>query len=136
MKLITRDSDYAIRALCCIAVEKDLVSVKCLANKLKMPYPFLRKILQVLTQAGLLSSIRGRCGGFKLTKPAKKISILEVTRVFQGELILTAHTFKGKICPRVKICKLKRKLDGIEEDVHLKLKRISIESIIEKDENS
>jgi Rrf2 family protein len=132
MKLITRDSDYAIRALCCIAAAKGLVSVRDLAKKLDMPYPFLRKILQALTQAGLLFSIKGRNGGFKLTKSAKKISIVEVIRVFQGKFILTEHTFKGKVCPRIKSCKLKKQLDKIEKDVYLKLKKINIDSIIEK----
>jgi Rrf2 family protein len=132
MKLITRDSDYAIRALCCIAAAKSLVSVRDLSKKLDMPYPFLRKILQALTQAGLLLSIKGRGGGFNLAKSAKKILIVEVTKVFQGKFILTEHTFKGKICPQVKACKLKKQLDNIEKDVYAKLKKINIASIIEK----
>ncbi len=135
MKLITRDSDYAIRAISCIAATKGLTSVRYLSQKLELPYPFLRKILQALTQGGLLFSIKGRGGGFKLAKPAKKISILEVSRVFQGKFILTEHTFKGKICPRFKVCKLKKQLDAIEKDLMFKLKKISIDSIIEKDEN-
>ncbi len=131
MKLITRDSDYAIRALCCVATEKDLVSVKCLAKKLSMPYPFLRKILQTLTQAGLLFSLKGRGGGFKLTKPAEKISVFEVIKVFQGDFVLTEHTFKGKVCPRVKICRLKKQLDRIKGDVDSQLKKITLDSIIQ-----
>lgn len=136
MKLITRDSDYAIRALCCIAAVKGLVSVRFLSQKLDMPYPFLRKILQVLTQAGLLFSVKGRRGGFKLTKSSKKISILDVTKAFQGEFSLTEHTFKGRVCPRVKICKLKEQLDGFEKDLQNKLKKITIDSIIEKNVDS
>lgn len=136
MKLITRDSDYAIRALCCIAAVEGLVSVRYLSDELSMPYPFLRKILQSLTQAGLLFSIKGRGGGFKLARPAKKISVFEVVKIFQGEFILTEHTFKGKICPRFNACKLKKQLDSIEKNLMVKLKKINIDSIIEKDENS
>jgi Rrf2 family transcriptional regulator, iron-sulfur cluster assembly transcription factor len=135
MKLITRDSDYAVRALCCIAAGKGLVSVRYLSQKLDIPYSFLRKILQALTQAGFLFSHRGRSGGFELTKPAGKISILEITKVFQGEFILTEHTFKGKMCPRVKVCKLKKQLDNIEKDVVFRLKKITLDTIIEKDDN-
>lgn len=136
MKLITRHSDYAIRALCCIVVSKNLLSVKCLSQKLDMPYPFLRKILQALTQGGLLFSVKGRKGGFKASRPAKEISIMDVTNVFQGKFSLIEHSFKGKVCPRVKICKLKAKLDKIEKDTSIKLKKISIDSIIEKNESS
>ncbi|MCX5702041.1 MAG: hypothetical protein NTW64_03570 [Candidatus Omnitrophica bacterium] len=44
MKLITRDTDYAIRALCYIAKNKnEIISVRELVTKLKIPRPFLRK---------------------------------------------------------------------------------------------
>ena len=55
MKLITRDTDYAVRALVFIAKQKEeIVSVRDLVEKLKIPKPFLRKILQLLNKKGLL----------------------------------------------------------------------------------
>ena len=51
MKLITRDTDYAIRALCCIAGSgKKELSVRDLTDRLAMQRPFLRKILQKLNK--------------------------------------------------------------------------------------
>ena len=55
MKLITRDTDYAIRALCFIArFKKKIVSVSELVKVLKIPRPFLRKILQTLNKKRIL----------------------------------------------------------------------------------
>ncbi len=130
MKLITRDTDYAIRALSCIAAHKDIVNVKKLSKELDMPHAFLRKILQELTRAGFLKSFKGRCGGFELSRPAGKITVYDLACLFQGELFLTDHVFKGKVCPRIKKCKLKRKLDRLQKNVHNTLKEITIESII------
>ena len=57
MKLITRDTDYAIRALSCIAADKEKVyTVTELTKSLDVPRPFLRKILQILNHKGLLKS--------------------------------------------------------------------------------
>lgn len=130
MKLITRDTDYAIRALCCIAAEGHVVGVRHLSVKLKMPHAFLRKVLQRLARAGLLISKRGRGGGFELSRPAEKISVLDVMKVFQKDLELAEHVFKGAKCPRMKLCKLKTELDSLQSELFNSLDRITIKSII------
>ena len=131
MKLITRDTDYAIRALCCIAQQKGkIVSVEQLVKDLKMPRPFLRKILQKLNKAGLLVSSRGKGGGFILAYQPQKIFLTEVMEAFKGTIEIMDHLFKKKKCPNVDICKLKKKMDDVEKDVVKKLKVISIASLL------
>lgn len=131
MKLITRDTDYAIRAMCCIAKQKEKkVAVAQLVKNLKMPRPFLRKILQILNKKGLLHSYKGKGGGFELTKPAEKITIFDLVNIFQGPLEITKCTFKKKACPSVRICLLRKKIDIIEKYVIRSLKSITIASLI------
>ena len=131
MKLITRDTDYAIRALCYIAEAKEsVVSVSDLVKKLKIPRPFLRKLLQILNTKRLLNSHKGKGGGFILAVMPKKISLLDLIEIFQGKMQLSEHTFKGKKCPEIKTCRLKKKLDIIERRVLTDLKAINIASLI------
>ena len=131
MKLITRDTDYAIRALSCIASEKkDVVTVTGLAKKLNMPRPYLRKILQNLSKNNLLKSSKGKGGGFCLARDPKKITIFSLVEIFQGKFQLSEHLFKGKVCPRIKTCYLKKRLDKIEKSIAGELKSISIASIM------
>ena len=67
MKLINRDTDYAVRALSYILRRKDkIVTAAELVRELDMPRPFLRKILQSLNKNGFLKSQRGKGGGFIL----------------------------------------------------------------------
>ncbi|MBM3255649.1 MAG: Rrf2 family transcriptional regulator, partial [Candidatus Omnitrophica bacterium] len=74
MKLITRDTDYALRALCFVARSKDgVVSVSELVDSLKIPKPFLRKSLQLLNKKGVLKSYKGLGGGFKLTRKPRQL---------------------------------------------------------------
>jgi len=130
LKLITRDTDYAIRALCYIAKQnKEIVSVTELVKKLKVPRPFLRKILQILNTKGILESYRGLGGGFKLLRSANKIFIVDLIIIFQGSFNLNECFFKKMICPHKKDCQLKKKIDDIEKVVLLKLKTISIASL-------
>ena len=131
MKLITRNTDYAVRALCCIAEQKqEVISAGQLVKSLEMPRPFLRKILQALNKEGLLNSSKGKGGGFSLAVSPEKITLTDVMKIFQGPIKLNECTFKKKVCPNVKDCLLKKKIDEIEKEVILRLKSINLESLL------
>jgi Rrf2 family protein len=105
MKLITRDTDYAVRALCFIAEsKKEIVSATELVKNLKAPRPFLRKILQILNKKRLLRSYKGLGGGFSLRISPQKIFLIDLIEIFQGPLKLNECIFKKRICPNIKTC--------------------------------
>ncbi|HOW58437.1 MAG TPA: Rrf2 family transcriptional regulator [Candidatus Omnitrophota bacterium] len=131
MKLITRNTDYAMRALCYIAQQtKDSVPVTEMVKDLAIPRPFLRKILQTLSGEGMLDSYRGQGGGFSLSLSPSKIFITDLIKIFQNAIQLNECIFKKKMCPNRKTCLMKREMDSIEKDVLLRLSRISIASLI------
>ena len=127
MKLLTRDTDYAVRALCYIAKQKEkLVSVTELVKALNIPRPFLRKILQLLHKKRVLKSYKGPKGGFSLSYPAEKIFILDLIEIFQGHFSLNECLFKKNICPNIDSCNLKKRITNIERHVIKQLKPVSI----------
>lgn len=129
--MITRDTDYAMRAISFLAAsKKEVVSATELQNSLKIPRSFLRKILQVLNREGILISYKGKGGGFRLANPANKIFLADLIRIFQGLLSLNECILAKKVCPNVRTCILKKELDGIERYVILRLKSISIASLL------
>jgi len=131
VNLITRNTDYAIRALCYIVKNnKDKVSVKELIEGLKMPGPFLRKVLQELNKKGILRSYKGKNGGFVLATRPEKIYIGKLIEIFQGPIKLQEHTFKKKICPEIKSCVLKKKIDEMKKYTISKLNSLSIASLL------
>lgn len=131
MKLLTRDTDYAIRALCYIAKrEKGLISVPELVQALKIPKPFLRKILQVLNKENFLRSYKGQGGGFKLNRTADEIFITDLIQIFQGDIKLSEHLFKTGVCPNINNCRLKKKIDKIEKYIISELRETSLASLL------
>jgi len=131
MKLITRDTDYAIRALRYLATNKErIVPVAELVGKLKIPRPFLRKLLQILNREGLLESSKGQGGGFRLACSPGKISLVDLIEIFQGDLTLNECVFKKLLCPNTKKCLLRKKLDKIEQYVIKELRSITLASLI------
>ena len=131
MKLITRDTDYALRALLFIANHEDrLVSVTELVNELKIPRPFLRKLLQDLNKNNILRSYKGFSGGFKLALDPDKIFLIDLMKIFQGEIVLNECIFKKKECPNKPTCRLRAKIRVIEKQVLHQLKPITIGSLL------
>ena len=131
MKLITRDTDYAVRALSFIARrEKEIVSAARLVKELKIPRPFLRKILQVLNRRDILESHKGKGGGFLLAVPADKVFLTDLIEIFQGPLCLNECSFKKLPCPNMKTCVLRKKINNIESRVLRELSSITIASLL------
>jgi Rrf2 family protein len=133
MKLITRDTDYAVRALAFIAKhDKEIVSVSQLVRHLKIPRPFLRKILQILNRKRLLNSYKGQGGGFKLAVAPGRIRLLDLIEIFQGRMRLNECIFKKRFCPNIKTCKLHKRLESIQRYVISELKSITLLSLLKE----
>ncbi|MDD5567745.1 MAG: Rrf2 family transcriptional regulator [Candidatus Omnitrophica bacterium] len=131
MKLITRDTDYALRALCFISRSSaGKFSVTKLSKELGVPRPFLRKILQTLNKQKILESTRGKAGGFILAKDPKKIFLTDIIGIFQGRLKLNECFLNRLICPDQRTCLLRKMLVKIERYVLKELGSITIASLL------
>ena len=95
-----------------------------------------RKILQKLNKAGLLKSFKGSGGGFSLIVSPDKISVFDVIEIFQEKFHLNGHTFRGRVCPEIKKCRLKKKIDMIEKNIIEELKAIKIGALVKESNNS
>ena len=133
MKLITRDIDYAVRALVFLAQKKKdkVVSAAELTGALRTPQPFLRKILQRLNKNGLLKSYKGNGGGFSLAIAADKISLAELLEIFHGSTQLNDCVLKKKACFNIGNCVFRKKIGIIERQMVSQLRSISINSLLD-----
>jgi Rrf2 family protein len=132
MKLISRNTDYALRAVCFMAKQSDrTVSASELVKALKIPRPFLRKILQALGRARILRSTKGARGGFVLLRAPSEIHITDIMKAFQGPFRLNECAFKKKPCPDMSACRLRKKICAIEKRVYEELRKISVISMLE-----
>ena len=86
-KIYSKGCEYAICALTQILL-KDLEQSFLAADicrKAKLPEHSTRKALQLLVGSGLLESISGPGGGYKLSKDPRKISLLDIIKSIDGE---------------------------------------------------
>lgn len=78
--------EYAIRALNVLADEPAdrWVLRTTIAEAGDLPAPFMGKILKDLVRAGLLVSVRGRGGGYRLARPAAQIRLIDIREAIDG----------------------------------------------------
>lgn len=95
MKLTSR-SEYALLALVYLARRKSEapISVESIAEAQDIPTKFLEQIMLALKHAKYLHSSKGQHGGYRLAKPADKISLAEIIRLFDGALAPTESVSK------------------------------------------
>jgi Rrf2 family protein len=85
---ISAKSDYAVRAMLELSAEGGArpVTGESLANAQQIPVKFLENILVDLRRAGLVTSQRGADGGYRLARPANRITVADVIRAVDGPL--------------------------------------------------
>ena len=133
MKILTKDTDYAIRALIFLATEKEVfLSSKKISEMLIIPYQFLRVILQKLLKHGFIDSKEGVFGGFRIIKNPSKIRIIDLIKVFQGDFELSDCMFRQKICPNRETCVLREEIKRIENIVEKEFENLTIGKLLSK----
>lgn len=72
------------------------LSATLLAGETGVPLPTAQKLMQKLAGAGLLSSLRGTGGGFKLTRPAAAINLADIIEAIEGPIAMTPCVETGR----------------------------------------
>ena len=85
---LSNSSQYAIRILSYMTLHQDttLLNATQLAETLQIPYKFLTKIMTEIVKSGLVTSVRGREGGYKFNKPTSQIVISEILDIFNDTI--------------------------------------------------
>jgi len=88
LKLSTKGR-YGLRAFIDLAVcgETQPVSLNSIAERQEISISYLEQLMAKLKKAGLVKSVRGVHGGYIIAKPADEISVGEVLRALEGDLI-------------------------------------------------
>jgi Rrf2 family iron-sulfur cluster assembly transcriptional regulator len=91
MSFLSKGSVYALRAAVYVATNEEqdrFVAIRQIAEKLDISFHFLTKLLQQLTECGIMVSYRGPTGGVALARPADKIAVIDIIEGIQGRGVL------------------------------------------------
>jgi len=121
MSLLSKTCVYGLRAALYVAGRpkgKEYVSIREIADELGLSFHFLTKILQQLTESGVMTSYRGPRGGVALARPAQKITVMNVVESIDGPDVFRACLLGLARCDDRKPCPLHKR--WAQERVRLK----------------
>jgi FeS assembly SUF system regulator len=95
---LTAQADYAVVMMSAAARHGcgARLSATLLSEETGIPLPTAQKLMQRLAGAGLLSSLRGTGGGFKLTRPPAAITLADIIEAIEGPIAMTACVETGR----------------------------------------
>jgi Rrf2 family protein len=103
---LTRAADYAVRVMVHLATlpPEKRVFLPGLALATAAPESFLSKVMQALARAGLISSKRGKLGGFAILPRGREATMREVIEAMDGPICLNVCLNGNKDCERKSWC--------------------------------
>lgn len=134
MKLSTRGR-YGLRALIDLAVnsETESVSISSIALRQGISEAYLEQLMAKLKKAGLVVSMRGAQGGYKLARPAKQISVGDVLRALEGNLdAVQCAGLSEEGCQGAQLCVSKYVWQRINESIARTVDEIKLDTLVEE----
>jgi Rrf2 family protein len=136
MELIRRDTDYALRLTARLAKtyagEKTL-SARTMARDNKVSYPLTCKLLQKLAQAGIVESVMGPKGGFRLARDPAAIRLADIIEVIQGPISVNKCGMGDFACPMQCDCGLHPKMLALQKQIHEFLYSMNLSEFLQKE---
>lgn len=106
MRVSTRGR-YALRMMLDLALHNsgEYITLKDISARQEVSVKYLEQIVSVLSKAGMLKSVRGPQGGYKLTRSPEQYTVGDILRVTEGSLAPVACLDSPQNdCPRAETC--------------------------------
>ena len=134
--ILTQSTKYAVRAILYVAQrDPERILSSEIAEALGIPQQYLSKILQDLSKHGILSSLRGRTGGFTLALPAEQITLLKVIEIMEGNSFVGGCVLGLAECSNENPCPLHEQWSKIKGEILQMLVSESVMQLVEESSN-
>lgn len=120
-------TDYAMLILSEMAKDAEtILSAASLAEILHLPLPTVSKILKILCDANMVSSVRGAEGGYHLARPAGQITVAAIIAAMEGEFAMTECCESARTCVIESMCTMRDNWRKINNMVYALLDKLTI----------
>ena len=135
MKLSTKGR-YGTRAMIDIALYKEsgATLLKDIASRQGISLKYLDHILSNLRKAGLIKNVRGKGGGYSLTRPAAQITLCEIIEAVEGTLAPVECVDNPDYCKKTSTCSAHDVWVKVRESIEDVLRNTSLQSLTESHE--
>ena len=131
MRLTTRTNLAARTLMFCAVNDEQLVRTSDIADRCNASINHVARVVQQLQAEGYLETLRGRTGGIRLARPANRISIGAVFRIFETDIPF-AECFDEvrNTCPLAATCRLRGYVVRALEAFYHELDMVTLEDLV------
>ena len=115
--MISTRGRYSLRVMIDLAehIDEGYIPLQTIAKRQGISEKYLESILAVLSKAGLLDAVRGKGGGYRLSKPAKEYTAFEVLSLTEGTLAPVTCLERGQQCENAVNCRTLPLWQGLDQ---------------------
>jgi len=131
---LSKKVEYGLIAIRYIALQSngDVVTAKEIADKHRISYELVAKVLQRLARAGLVASQQGVRGGYTLAKNPNEISISMIINAIEGNLPAIAQCMAEgpESCEVFRNCTIKLPLTKVQANIEQAFSSMTLAQIV------
>jgi Rrf2 family transcriptional regulator, iron-sulfur cluster assembly transcription factor len=131
---LTTKGRYAVMAMADIAKHagEGALALSTVADRQNISLAYLEQLFVKLRRAELVDSARGRTGGYRLAKPATKITVAEIMSAVEEPVKMTrCHGEEGTPCVRGERCLTHGLWDALGDHISEFLDRVSLQNVVD-----
>ena len=129
---LTSSTDYAIRIVCYLAAQRQMISTSELSQELSVPSSYIPKITKKLKQAGIIKACEGIKGGYQIAKQPENISLRDVISCTESTMAISRCLEKEGGCSKnyIACCKVHQILLDLQNIYNNRLESVKISDSI------
>lgn len=132
--IFSKKCEYGLQSVLYLAANMDTQVIPSdeIAKKLNIPKEFVSKILQNLTESGIVLSKKGKSGGFALAKHPQKIRLIDIVAAIDGLDIFNSCVLGFPKCSPENPCPVHEKWGKLRTEAYKMLTDETINEFKEK----
>lgn len=131
--LVSTKGRYALRVMLELAQSQPdaYMPLPLIAQRQGISEKYLESIIAILSRAGLVEGLRGKGGGYRLTRSSAKYSVGEILRLTEGSLApVTCLEGAENPCPRAGECTTLPMWQKLDDVINTYLDSVSLSDLL------
>jgi Rrf2 family protein len=129
--IFSKKCELALQAVLFLSIKKDQIIFNSteVSDELKVPKEFVSKMLQSLTDSGIVGSKKGKNGGFYLARRPNQIKLIEIVEAIDGLGVFKSCVLGFPNCSSDHPCPVHDKWGKIRDDAYKMLTEETLEQL-------
>ncbi|KUG25416.1 rrf2 family transcriptional regulator [hydrocarbon metagenome] len=132
--IFSKTCELGLQAVLFLSIKKEkrIFTAGEVSKELKVPKEYVSKVMQILTESGIIGSKKGKNGGFYLAKSPSSIKLIDIVEAIDGLEIFNNCVLGFPGCSNEKPCPVHEKWGKLRDDAYKMLSNETLEQLKEK----